>query len=696
MARRNIQKLFLMLLSGLVMSCQSQTIAVKQDGTSEIHRKEAADKLLIVDCLLPGQIRKLGASMTYVSPRRPLRIPAFECEIRGGEYAAYDRADYRTALKVWLDSAKEGNPEAQVNVGEIYEKGLGITPDYAIAAAWYKKAAEQDYTRGAINLGYLYEKGLGVEKNMVEALNWYRKASGLTEDDLAFASSIEAQTSQLNQKLSESQAEAKALRAQLDDTQKQLQHDQSALEASERELEELRRELDATSESQSGESGDKTSSSAGASAELIREISQRETQVRQQRLQLSRLQAALVSKQKKLGGLEVNGSIAKVAGPTINLLDPPITLTRGKPSVQLRAAAKERIIIGKVEAPAGLEKLTVNDHEETPDDFGIFQSAIPLLGQEIEVNVVATDSQGLQASVNFRLISNSLEGQADDSPSQGVVPPSEGSPISIDFGDYYALIIGNNNYANFPHLKTAANDAQMAETLLREQYGFKTKLLIDADRFSILFALNKLRESLTEKDNLLIYFAGHGEMDRINKIGYWLPVDSDKNKPANWISSDEITSILNTIVARHVMVVADSCYSGALTRSSLARLEPDLPPSMQMKWFSVMAKTRSRTVLTAGGLQPVLDAGGGDHSIFATAFFEALRKNQSILEGYSIYREVSDEVRKTAARLNIEQIPEYAPIRHAGHEAGEFLFIPVNLQSRKEERMLTNSFIGQR
>jgi hypothetical protein len=695
MATQKIRKFILMLLTGLVVGCQSQTIAVKGDDPSEKHLKEDADKLLIVDCLLPGQIRKLGTSMTYLSPRRPIRTAAFDCEIRGGEYAAYDRADYRTALKVWLDSAKEGNPEAQVNVGEIYEKGLGITPDYVTAAAWYNKAAEQGDTRGAINLGYLYEKGLGVEKNMVEALNLYRKASGLTDDDLAFASSIEAQTNQLSQELSKSQAESKALQVQLEDTRKQLQHDQSALNASERKLEELRRQLDATKGKQSGATTP-NSSSTDASAELIREISQRETQVQQQRQHLSRLQAEMASSQKKLNGLEANAIVANVTGPTIDLLDPPITLTRGVPSVRLRAAAKERIIIGKVKAPSGLAMLTVNDHEETPDSFGVFQSAIPLLAQQTPVKVVATDRQGLQASVNFRLIPKSAEGQSGGSPSPGMAPPAKGGPIPIDFGNYYALIIGNNNYANFPHLKTAANDARTAETLLREQYGFKTKLLIDADRYSILFALNSLRESLTEKDNLLIYFAGHGELDSVNEMGYWLPVDSDTSNPANWISSVEITGILNTLAARHVLVVADSCYSGALTRSSLARLEPDLPPSMRMRWFGVMAKTRSRTVLTAGGLQPVLDAGGGDHSIFATAFFDALKKNQSILEGYSIYREVSDDVSKMAAKLNIEQTPEYAPIHHAGHEAGEFLFIPVNLQSQSEEIMLNGSYIGQR
>jgi hypothetical protein len=47
-----------------------------------------ADRLLTVDCLLPGQVRQLGTSMTYLTPRRPVRTSAADCEVRGGEDVA--------------------------------------------------------------------------------------------------------------------------------------------------------------------------------------------------------------------------------------------------------------------------------------------------------------------------------------------------------------------------------------------------------------------------------------------------------------------------------------------------------------------------------------------------------------------------------------------------------------------------------
>ena len=71
-----------------------------------------AEALFVVDCLLPGQVRKLG-QMTFLTARRPIKTSAQDCEIRGGEYVAYDRADYRTSLNVWLPQAQEGDKEAQ-------------------------------------------------------------------------------------------------------------------------------------------------------------------------------------------------------------------------------------------------------------------------------------------------------------------------------------------------------------------------------------------------------------------------------------------------------------------------------------------------------------------------------------------------------------------------------------------------------
>lgn len=40
----------------------------------------------------------------------------------------------------------------------------------------------------------------------------------------------------------------------------------------------------------------------------------------------------------------------------------------------------------------------------------------------------------------------------------------------LSFGNYYALVIGNNNYAQLPKLKTAVGDARAVAALLKDAY----------------------------------------------------------------------------------------------------------------------------------------------------------------------------------------------------------------------------------
>jgi len=77
----------------------------------------------------------------------------------------------------------------------------------------------------------------------------------------------------------------------------------------------------------------------------------------------------------------------------------------------------------------------------------------------------------------------------------------------IDFGRYYALVIGNNGYESLPELVTAKNDAQEVAETLKNRYGFNVELLLDANRSDILMALSRYRWNLSNRDNLLIYYA---------------------------------------------------------------------------------------------------------------------------------------------------------------------------------------------
>jgi hypothetical protein len=155
------------------------TIILAIATQSSVAQEISIESLIVVDCLLPGQVRQLGPSRTYITPRRPVKTSARDCAIRGGEYVSYDRADYKSALKVWMADAETGDAKAQTYVAEIYQRGLGIDPNYVEAAKWYQMASDQGYKPAQLSLGVLYEQGLGVEKNILLALNLYRSANGL-------------------------------------------------------------------------------------------------------------------------------------------------------------------------------------------------------------------------------------------------------------------------------------------------------------------------------------------------------------------------------------------------------------------------------------------------------------------------------------------------------------------------------------
>lgn len=527
----------------------------------------------VVDCLLPGQVRKLGAMVTYVSARRPLRTTAQACETRGGEYVLSDRADTASALKVWLAQAEAGDKAAQTYVGEIYEKGLGVPPNFALAASWYRRAAEQGDNRAQINLGYLYEKGRGVTRNPAEALKWYRQATGLKEAVALDSGTVEARPA--------AQAKGRTL--------------------------------------------------------AVKEAPP--------------LTPA-----------------APLAGPSIQLIEPPILATRGAGDIPVKADAT-REIVGQVTAPAGLLTLTVNDRKEKTQANGLFHTQVQIKQQPLPLKLVAVDRQGKRTLLELNLLPQSTPTPAEAGP---VAPP-------VNFGRYYALIIGVDTYGDrqLARLKSPVEDAKALAALLKSRYDFQVELLTNPTRYQIMTALNAYHSKLNENDNFLLYFAGHGTLIEGGAIvrGQWLPSDAEKNNPANWLSSTEVTDHVSILPAKEVLIIADSCYSGALTRSAMARIESGTSDQAREHWLKLMATKRSRTVLTSGGLAPVLDSGEGKHSVFAKALLDVLEANNGVLETQRLYREVAARVALAAERYRFEQVPEYAPIQHAGHEAGDFFFV---------------------
>jgi hypothetical protein len=543
-------------ITGNVISADNTTI-----GANGVNSQRIA-ALHVVDCLLPGQVRQLGRR-TFLSPRRPTKTTAADCEIRGGEYVSFDRADYRTALKVWMETANAGDPEAQTNVGEIFERGLGTEPNYEAAHLWYQRAAQQGYTRAQFNLGTLYEMGLGVPADKAEALNWYRKAWGAADDDLVFASVAAEERAALEARLAaaiaEKDAQLQALRSQVESMEKQLQA--AAAEAAE--------------------------------AQAIR------------------------AQSRALKGLiaQLEDARAKDAGE-LQAIRPP------------KQTAKTTSSEGRSVVRSPVAEVTT---EQNPAAKAI-------------------------ASRSYK---------------------------QLELGRYFALLIGNQNYEALENLETPLNDVQRAESILKDRYGFTVFTIEDSDNVKLMETINDLYQVVGENDNLLLFYAGHGNRLRTGsrEVGYWLPANADPPpRDTFWISNEFVSGHLSRLKAKRILVVSDSCYAGLLSgEPTFLLLGDDAPNYNDPGFLAFKLGKRARLLLTSGGDRPVLDSDGRGHSVFARAFLDELEKNDGLMAAPELFVRIRDRVKQAAAAQSFEQKPDFKTIKSAGHEIGDFFFVPSAL-----------------
>jgi formylglycine-generating enzyme required for sulfatase activity len=240
-----------------------------------------------------------------------------------------------------------------------------------------------------------------------------------------------------------------------------------------------------------------------------------------------------------------------------------------------------------------------------------------------------------------------------------------------NIGIYRALVIGINDYkdSKIPDLKTAVNDARSVADLLKTIYGFTDLTLLvnsQADGSSIQKALRRLATKSKKDDSVLIYYAGHGDLDKITKDGWWIPYNAKASDPFTYIGNTVIQNIVKAIPARHVLVVSDSCFSGTLFGDAR-----NLPSVIDDKYYATLFKEKSRWGMTSGNLTPVTDQGAEGHSLFAYQFIKSLRDNQ---KPYLTPREIYQRIAPIISN-NSEQMPITKPIKNTDDRGGEFIFI---------------------
>lgn len=256
---------------------------------------------------------------------------------------------------------------------------------------------------------------------------------------------------------------------------------------------------------------------------------------------------------------------------------------------------------------------------------------------------------------------------------------------NVDFGRYHALLIGNANYDRWEKLKSPHRDVDVIGRLLKEQYGFETTILKDATRLEMMTAIKEIGAKVGPDESLLIYYAGHGRLhERLEQVAYWAGVDSGDKDYESMVSIHDLQQRLSVLEARQIMVIADSCYAGAMARGPVSLLNDKASPQEWETYLRRVVERSGRWFISSGGVAPAEDGGGFDgHSVFASAVVQALSANRDVLPGENFFSEVTNWVERTTLRIKGDiQKPTYAAAHFMGpHEGGEFLFVPSELQA---------------
>ena len=336
--------------------------------------------------------------------------------------------------------------------------------------------------------------------------------------------------------------------------------------------------------------------------------------------------------------------------PEIKVYSPD--LDRGfKPVV-----AEELLIVsGKAEDPSGIHEVTVNGIQATVIEDGSFEANIQLKTGNNKITISAKDGKMNVALQSFYIERN-----------ETIVIPDIPTDDTGELGTYHALIIGVKDYEDesFNDLDYPLKDAKRLYETLTQYYHFDKSnvvLLENPDMDEITAKLEYYFNKLSTKDNLLVFYAGHGYWDQKFKQGYWIASDARMNNRGTWLSNSTIRDYIRAIPCRHSLLVTDACFSGAIFKSRDASSNPS-KAIKQLYYFT------SRKAMTSGALKQV-----PDKSVFIDYLIQRLEENQEkYLSAEQLFSSFKLAVINNSPQ---DQVPQFGEIKETGDEGGDFIFI---------------------
>ncbi|WP_452221882.1 caspase family protein [Lacinutrix salivirga] len=223
-------------------------------------------------------------------------------------------------------------------------------------------------------------------------------------------------------------------------------------------------------------------------------------------------------------------------------------------------------------------------------------------------------------------------------------------------GKNYILTIAIDNYSdsNFSTLNNAKLDAENIQNILLDSYGFDliedTITDENATREKIVNTLASLAGKLIPQDNIIIYYAGHGIINNKNK-GYWVPSNAKHSSIATYINNSTIIDLIESIEAKHLFLVSDSCFSGSFISRNRS---VDFSQS-----YKKLNEKSSRWILTSGRLEKVTDGEPLKGSPFANSFYDYLNNNKNPY--FSLSELANYVIKETSSKTQQQPICSHLP-----------------------------------
>ncbi len=308
-------------------------------------------------------------------------------------------------------------------------------------------------------------------------------------------------------------------------------------------------------------------------------------------------------------------------------------------------------LVGKAVDSSKISFVSVNSEIQSMTESGIFTTELSLQPGDNQILLVAMDEKE-----NL----NELIFQVEYIP----LVPTLAEKIS-EGSTYYGLIIGIDQYRDkeISDLDNPISDAKSLYETLVTNYQFEEenmRFLKNATRAVIIRNLDELARTITQEDNLLIFYAGHGWWDKNSKNGYWLPADSHRDEKTNWFRNSTLVDYLKDIHSKHTLLITDACFGGSIfqTRSAFGSRE---------KAYEKLYELNSRKAMTSGNISEEVP----DNSKFTEYLIRELKKNKGT---YLSAEELFSNFNIIVAN-NTDALPRFGEIRNVGDMGGDFIFL---------------------